>query len=74
MPTPTIHLWYKAPFLRLILPLIAGILIQWYGQFPFALLIMVFCVLLMAVIIYHLLPLSKKFIFSSFNGVAITIL
>ncbi len=74
MPAPNMHLWYKAPFLRLVFPFIAGILIQWYGQFPFRLLIVVFCVLLIAIIIYQFLPLSKKFIFSSFNGIAITIL
>ncbi|MFN2439979.1 MAG: ComEC/Rec2 family competence protein, partial [Chitinophagaceae bacterium] len=74
MPTPTIQLWYKAPFLRLILPLIAGILIQWYSQFPLRLLLIAFCVLLIAIIIYEFLPVSKKFIFNSFNGLTITIL
>jgi len=68
------HLWYKAPFLRLIFPFIAGILLQWHLQFSFHLLIATFFVLLIAVIVYQFLPLSKKFIFSSFNGVAITLL
>jgi competence protein ComEC len=74
MPAPNMHLWYKAPFLRLIFPFIAGILIQWHGEFSFHLLIWTFYVLLIAIIIYQFLPLSKKFIFSSFNGVALTLL
>jgi len=74
MPAPIMHLWYKAPFLRLIFPLIAGILIQWHGQFSFYSLIVASCILLITIIIYQFLPLSKKFIFSSFNGIAITVL
>jgi len=31
MPWQTLYLWKQAPFLRLIIPLIAGILFQWYG-------------------------------------------
>jgi len=31
MPRQTLYLWKQAPFLRLIIPLIAGILLQWYG-------------------------------------------
>lgn len=30
MHLPTIYLWKRTPFLRLLLPLIAGILLQWY--------------------------------------------
>ena len=30
MPRQTLYLWKQAPFLRLIIPLIAGILLQWY--------------------------------------------
>jgi len=30
MHRPTLYLWKQAPFLRLIIPLIAGILLQWY--------------------------------------------
>ncbi len=72
MPAPNMHLWYKAPFLRLTIPLIAGILIQWYGQFSIHLMIGAFCVLLIFVIAYQFLPLSKKFIFSFLGGAFIT--
>jgi competence protein ComEC len=68
------HLWYKAPFLRLTIPLIAGILIQWYGQFSIHLVIGAFCVLLIFVIAYQFLPLSKKFIFNFLGGAFITLL
>jgi len=74
MPAPNMHLWYKAPFLRLTIPLIAGILIQWYGQFSIHLMIGAFCVLLIFVIAYQFLPLSKKFIFSFLGGAFITLL
>jgi hypothetical protein len=30
MPRQTLYLWKQAPFLRLIIPLIAGIVLQWY--------------------------------------------
>ncbi len=73
MPAPNMHLWYKAPILRLIFPFITGVLIQWHGQFSFHLLIGSFCLLLFVVIIYQFLPLSKKFVFSSFNGITITL-
>ncbi|MEO5591321.1 MAG: ComEC/Rec2 family competence protein [Chitinophagaceae bacterium] len=34
MPRQTLYLWKQAPFLRLIIPLIAGILLQWYCSAP----------------------------------------
>lgn len=30
----SIPIWKKSPFLRLLLPLMAGIILQWYGQLP----------------------------------------
>ena len=32
MPLPAIHIWKKAPFIRFLLPLISGIILQWYLQ------------------------------------------
>ena len=74
MPAPTMHLWFKAPFLRLVIPLIAGILLQWHRQFSVSFLIVVFCLLFIAVIVYQFLSLSKKFIFSSLNGIVTNLL
>jgi len=32
----TLYLWKQAPFLRLVSPFMAGILLQWYGAWPLA--------------------------------------
>ncbi len=34
MPAQTLYLWKQAPFLRLLIPLIAGIILQWYCNLP----------------------------------------
>lgn len=34
MPLPTLYLWKQAPFLRLLIPLIGGIVLQWYADAP----------------------------------------
>lgn len=34
MPRQTLYLWKQAPFLRLVIPFMAGILLQWYSKWP----------------------------------------
>ncbi|MEP7278213.1 MAG: ComEC/Rec2 family competence protein [Bacteroidota bacterium] len=34
MPRQTFYIWKQAPFLRLVIPFMAGIALQWYGAWP----------------------------------------
>lgn len=68
------YLWYRAPFIRLLLPLTAGILLQWYLQGSLTHIIMAFSSCLCIAVLYHTAPLSKKFRFSAINGIAVTML
>src|SRR3954466_3501216 len=74
MPVQTIYFWAKAPFFRLLICLIAGILLQWYLQLPLLYLFVGSGIALFAVISYFLLPFQIKFRLSSFNGIAINLL
>src|SRR5688500_10262698 len=68
------HLWHYAPFLRLLFPLMAGILVQWYFPFSPNLLLICGCLITLTVIFYFFLPDKRKFQFNSINGLLINIL
>ncbi len=71
---PVIYLWKKIPFLRLLFPLIAGILLQWHC--PIELFIWHSILLFFSVIlsIFFLLPLFHKFRSSWITGLCITVI
>ena len=74
MPRQTLYLWKQAPFLRLIIPLIAGILFQWYGA---AGILTGYGLLLLAIaglIIFNLRISFLRYRFSWLNGVFINCL
>ena len=69
-----IPVWKKAPFIRFLAPLIAGIILQWNFQWPLQ--------ILWGILILSLVPLSISFLLTSYrryklaviNGVAIFII
>jgi competence protein ComEC len=69
-----LYIWKKAPFLRLIIPFIAGILLQWYGQVPaiFSWIPVIICIV--AIILFNKLSPFIRFRFSWINGACIYIL
>ena len=74
MSLPIVHAWKKAPFIRLLIPLMSGIILQWNLQFePVFLYILVIAALLI-VAVFFFFPHYKRFQLSFFNGFAITIL
>ncbi len=71
---PRIPAWKEAPFVRLLIPLVTGILIQWYAGLQLVVLLtgLVFC--LVAAGIFSILQLKERFRLYSINGLAINLL
>jgi uncharacterized membrane protein YqjE len=67
-------LWHKAPFIRLLVGLSAGCLLQWYGQFSLSVLVTVFAVSLICVSVYSLTIIRHRYRFSMINGIAVLVL
>src|SRR5215217_4104854 len=67
-----IWLWQKTPALRLLVPFVAGVLLQWNMQpsVMLAWLLLLFCIVLLVVISF--LPLHFQFKAAPLKGVAIT--
>ena len=62
MPKPfSIPIWKKAPFIRLLLPFIAGILLQWYFQFPLSDCLVAFGCFFIAYRLFFLFPISVRY-------------
>ncbi len=58
---PTVYAWQKAPFLRLLVSLIAGIVLQWQLQFSALALLASFALFFTVLFLYNVLPVTKKF-------------
>src|SRR2546428_5118066 len=67
-----VPLWKKAPFIRLLLPLIAGIILQWYLQPPLALWWYVMPGGFLFLLLLFFIPFFGRFRFSWLNGIAIS--
>jgi competence protein ComEC len=65
--------WKKAPFLRLIIPLMVGIIFQWEFQFPLIVSLVILIITLFALILSFLLPIFSRFKLSIISGVVTTI-
>lgn len=74
MPLPTAYFWSKAPFVRLLTALIAGIVLQWQFKFSLSLLITLFSINFLLSFLYFFSPVKFKFRFSHLNGVSINLL
>lgn len=65
--------WIRAPFVRLLLPLLSGILVQWYYPLSHVVLVPLFIFFFFGLLIYHLLPITYRYKFSSVGGAAVFI-
>src|SRR6476619_6624024 len=69
MRMPDIYFWKKAPFIRILISLITGILVQWYLQLA----PLVLCTVLLGCtafgILFFYIPLAKRYKLGFLNGV-----
>lgn len=71
MDFPTVPFWKKIPFLRVLLPLIAGIIAQWNFSFPLTVIYTTATASLVLFLILQFLPLFVIFRYSWLTGIAI---
>lgn len=75
MPRPYgIPGWKQSPFIRLLLPLTAGILLQWYLQFSLVVIVMALASFSISFLLFLLLPISLRFKFQPLQGLIIHLL
>jgi competence protein ComEC len=74
MSLPVIHVWTKAPFIRFLLPLIAGIVLQWNLQIPPGILWIVLVISSITTITFFLIPFFERYKLSALSGLAVTLL
>src|SRR6187399_339317 len=74
MSLPVIHVWKKAPFIRFLLPLIAGIVLQWNLQIPPGILWIVLIISSITTITFFLIPFFERYKLSALSGLAVTLL
>lgn len=72
--SPNLLNYKKLPFARLLLPIIAGILIEWYQKINIWILVYAFVVPVLSLLLYTFLPLSKKFTLRWLQGFSIMFL
>src|SRR5688572_1200093 len=72
-PRPA-HPFTKAPAVRLLLPFITGILVQWYLPLPLPVLLAGGTFLLIAILLYQALPLTLKYQLAPVYGVLLSLL
>ncbi|HEV8080638.1 MAG TPA: ComEC/Rec2 family competence protein [Chitinophagaceae bacterium] len=69
-----IPVWKHAPFLRLLMPVIAGILLQWYIQFELQQILLAAICFFVAFIAFQLLPLALRFKLQALQGFVIILI
>ncbi len=74
MNHPTIYFWKQVPSLRLLVPFIAGILIQWYVPIPLKVLIISFLFIALAGLAFYILPQAYKFSLRWLQGIFVQLL
>jgi competence protein ComEC len=68
MSAPVIHIWKRAPFIRMLLPMMIGIIIEWYYQItPVAFWILCTVCFILA-ISFFTIPLFERFKRAAING------
>ncbi len=68
-----IPIWKTAPFCRLVLPLIIGILLQWYIQFSYNFIICCLVSFTLAFLLFQFLAIEIRFKLQSFQGILLQI-
>ena len=66
-----VPIWKKAPFLRLVLPVIIGILLQWYNQFDLPHILLAAICFVIAFFAFQLLPLVLRFKLQILQGLLV---
>ncbi len=74
MPLSLVPAWKEAPFLRLLPPLIGGILFQWYIMPAPALLLSILATAVPALLCLQALPIKLRFRLRFLNGIIINVL
>ena len=74
MPNPVIPFYKKIPSLKLLLPLIVGILCQYYFNIEIVSIIILAGVSIALLLFYRFLPTAKKFVWGWISGVAVSLL
>jgi competence protein ComEC len=69
-----IPFWKTAPFIRLLIPLIIGIILQWYFQMPLIIIIVSFASFASSYILFVFLPLSWRFQLQALQGILVHLL
>ncbi len=68
-PPYQVPLWKQAPIMRLLFPLIAGIIIGWYGQFSLVYIVTCICCFSVAFLLINFLSSAIVFRFRKFRGI-----
>ena len=68
-----IPLWKSSPFIRLLIPLIAGILLEWYLQFSLPFIVLSFACFSLAFLLFGFLPISLRFKVQAFQGIILNL-
>jgi competence protein ComEC len=66
-----IPLWKSSPFVRLILPLVLGIIFQWYVKVPFFINAICVSILIFSLFLFTLLSIEKRYKFLWLQGLLI---
>lgn len=68
-----IFIWKKAPFLRLLVPVICGIILQFYLKIPVAVVSVSLIILMLAWVVFTFLPEAIRFRFAAVQGMVISL-
>ena len=69
-----IFIWKKAPFVRLLLPLIVGIILEYYFNIKISTIIFAGIIFLLSIPAFSFLAESKRFVFRWIQGILISLL
>jgi competence protein ComEC len=69
-----IPIWKTAPFVRLLIPFVIGIILQWYLQVPVLFIIIGIFLFSIAFLLFSFLPLEKKFKLQFLQGILLQLL
>src|SRR5436190_23338280 len=74
MPAYGVYFWKKTPFIRLLIAMITGILVQWQFQVNVKVWWLMLIACIISVIIFFFIPFFNRYKFSFLNGIAACIL
>src|SRR6187431_2139224 len=74
MPLPVIHIWKKAPFIRFLIPLMAGIILQWQFRIQPGVSWILLSASAVTTISFFFIPFFERYKLSLLNGMSVSIL